>query len=187
MSTLIVIKLVLFVLISGLILWVSRKALKAPGSHGIYRFLAWESILILFLLNVDKWFYRPFSLHQVISWVLLLLSLVLVIQGVRLLRKIGKPDPEREDPSLVSIEKTTELVTEGLYAYIRHPLYSSLLFLAWGTFFKYPSWAGGCLAAVASGFLFITSRIEEAENIAYFGEPYLAYMKKTRMFVPFLF
>jgi protein-S-isoprenylcysteine O-methyltransferase Ste14 len=100
---------------------------------------------------------------------------------------IGKPDERRVDTSLVAIEKTTELVTEGMYAYIRHPLYSSLLFLACGAFFKRPSWAGGCIAAVASGFLYMTAKVEEAENIAYFGETYEEYMKRTRMFLPFLF
>lgn len=187
MSLLMVVKIFIFMVGSGAILLLSRNALKVPGSHGIFRMLTWESILILILLNLGYWFYQPFSPHQIVSWVLLIFSLVLVIQGVKLLKRIGKPDEGREDPSLVSIEKTTELVTEGLYAHIRHPLYSSLLFLAWGAFFKQPSWAGGCLAAVASGFLFMTAKIEEVENIAYFGEAYQEYMKRTRMFVPYLF
>jgi protein-S-isoprenylcysteine O-methyltransferase Ste14 len=51
-----------------------------------------------------------------------------------------------------AIEKTTILVTTGAYRYIRHPLYSSLLFLAWGIFFKAPSWPGGLLALAATFF-----------------------------------
>jgi protein-S-isoprenylcysteine O-methyltransferase Ste14 len=180
-------KLVLFFVVTTVILLVSRKALMIQDSHGVYRFLAWESILILILLNLEAWFSKPFSTHQFISWIFLVISLVLFIQGVRLLKMIGKPNESREDTSLVGIEKTTELVTEGLYAYIRHPLYSSLLFLAWGTFFKQPSWAGGCIAAVATGFLYMTAKVEEAENITYFGDSYIEYMRRTRMFLPFLF
>ena len=72
---------------------------------------------------------------------------------------LGKPDSERHDPSLLEIEKTTELVTVGAYRYIRHPLYSSLLFLAWGAFFKHPAWVGICLAVMATFFLTMTAKI----------------------------
>jgi protein-S-isoprenylcysteine O-methyltransferase Ste14 len=88
---------------------------------------------------------------------------------------------------LVAFEKTTALVTTGAYSYIRHPLYSSLLFLAWGIFFKDPSWLGGLLALGATLFLVATARVEEAENLRFFGEAYREYMKQTGMFVPFLF
>jgi protein-S-isoprenylcysteine O-methyltransferase Ste14 len=104
-----------------------------------------------------------------------------------LLRLLGKPDRERIDPSLVGIEKTTELVTVGIYGYIRHPLYSSLLFLSWGAFFKQPSWAGACLALMATFFLTATAKIEETENMHFFGDVYQTYMEKTKMFIPWLF
>jgi len=155
-------------------------------SHGFYRFFAWEAILALILINIDYWFVDPFSPHQIIAWVLLLISLFMVIQGFNLLRK-GKTDETRADPALLGLEKTAELVTTGVYRYIRHPLYSSLFFLAWGTFFKYPSWVGVALAALASISLSITARIEETENINYWGSEYQNYMERTKMFVPFLF
>lgn len=66
-------------------------------------------------------------------------------------------------------------------------MYSSLLFLAWGIFFKAPSWLGGLLALAATLFLVATSRVEEAENLRFFGEAYREYMKQTKMFIPFLF
>ena len=100
---------------------------------------------------------------------------------------MGKPDKQREDDTLVGLERTTMLVTAGAYRYIRHPLYSSLLFLAWGAFFKAPSWIGGLLAAAATLFLVATARVEEAENAAFFGPAYEAYSKGTKMFIPFLF
>ncbi len=45
--------------------------MRHPGSHGFYRFFAWELLLALFVLNVRKWFYRPFTPHQLVSWLLL--------------------------------------------------------------------------------------------------------------------
>jgi protein-S-isoprenylcysteine O-methyltransferase Ste14 len=103
------------------------------------------------------------------------------------LRMVSKSARERSNPALMDFERTTELVTVGVFRYIRHPLYSSLLFLAWGVFFKHPSWVGLFLAGIATFFLTMTARIEEAENMAFFGTAYESYMKQTRMFIPFLF
>ena len=180
-------KLTIFVVASAGIAFVSRASLRAPRSHGFYRFFAWELILALFLVNVNDWFRDPLSAHQIISWLMLILSAFLVVHGIHLLRKIGKPDNQRnEDGPTIGFEKTTALIIVGAYKYIRHPLYSSLLFLAWGVFFKAPSWPGGILALAATVFLVATARAEEAENIRFFGPAYQAYMKHTRMFIPFL-
>jgi len=150
------IKLILFIIAMIGIIWVSRSSLQDFRSHGFYRFFAWVIILCMILMNIEFWFYKPFCLHQIISWILLIISLPLLIFGVRLLRGKGKPIAKRDDPSLVGFEKTTKLVTEGIYRYIRHPLYSSLLFLTWGVFFKRPSRLGVFLAVIATLFLTIT-------------------------------
>jgi protein-S-isoprenylcysteine O-methyltransferase Ste14 len=181
-------KLIIIVIATALLVYISRASLRQANSHGFYRFFAWESILLLFLLVVDQWFIDPFSWHQLISWVLLFASLVPLIFGVRSLRRRGGPTEERPgDPSLLAFEKTTALVTSGIYAYIRHPLYSSLLLLAWGIFFKAPSLAGGALVLVVTTFLIATARADEQECIRFFGDEYQAYMQKTKRFIPFLF
>ncbi|MFQ5868825.1 MAG: methyltransferase family protein, partial [Candidatus Zixiibacteriota bacterium] len=180
-------KVIAFIVASAGIAWVSWSSLRNLRSHGFHRFFAWEAILALILLNVDYWFYEPFSPNQIISWLLLCVCTYWVIHGVQLLHMVGKPDSERKDPLLFGIEKTTQLVTVGAYRYVRHPLYSSLLFLAWGVFFKHPSWATVSLAVIATFFLTMTAKMEEAENIRFFGTAYESYKKHTKMFIPFLF
>lgn len=181
-------KLIAFVIVTALLVYISRASLRQPNSHGFYRFFAWESILLLFLLVFDQWYIDPYSWHQLISWALLFACLVPLIFGVRALRRRGEATDERSgDPSLLAFEKTTALVTSGIYAYIRHPLYSSLLLLAWGIFFKAPSLPGGSLALVATTFLVATARADEQECIRFFGDEYQAYMQKTKRFIPFLF
>jgi protein-S-isoprenylcysteine O-methyltransferase Ste14 len=173
------VKLIIFVVANAGILFVSWKPLRNPRSHGFYRFFAFESTLILILLNIERWFSDPFSIYQIVSWLLLLCSIVLAAHGFYLLHVIGRPRS--------GIESTTTLVMIGAYKYIRHPLYSSLLFFAWGAFFKSPSWLGGILALAASVFLVATAKVEESENIRNFGADYGVYMKTTKMFIPFLF
>ena len=181
-------KLIVFFIATILLIYISRASLRQPGSHGFYRFFAWECILLLFLLNVDQWFVDPFSWRQLLAWTLLFASLVPLVFGVCSLRTRGQPTQERPgDPSLLAFEKTTTLVTSGIYAYIRHPLYSSLLLLAWGIFFKAPGLSGATLALVATTFLLATARADEQECTRYFGPQYQDYMQRTKRFIPFLF
>ena len=174
----------LFVLGTVFLAVVSRKSLLHPRSHGFPRFFAWEILLALLVLNLETWFKNPFAGHQLVSWTLLIVSLVLVVLGLRLLRQTGEPDAGRKDASLLELEKTSRLVTVGLYRYIRHPLYSSLLFLGWGVFFKSPSLLDAVLTLICTLFLTATARVEERENITYFGDEYREYMKRTKMFIP---
>ena len=180
------VKMSVFVLVSLWLVYISRKPLRQPASHGFYRFFAWEAILALFLLNVGGWFHNPFSWQQLVSWMLLIASAALVLHAVWLLRKVGQADAGRDGEPLYALEKTTALVEVGAYRSIRHPMYSSLLLLAWGIFFKSPSWLAGLLAATATAFLVLTARAEEAENLSYFGPVYQEYMRRTRRFIPWL-
>lgn len=180
------IEALLFCAVSAALIYVSRASLTRPSSHGFHRFFAWECMLVLFLLNVRLWFDQPFSAHQIISWILLFISIPLVLPGVNSLVRRGKPVEEHRDEPLLAFEKTTVLVTDGIYHYIRHPLYSSLLFLNWGIFFKDPSFPGILLALAATAFLFLTARAEEREDIIYFGEAYREYMTRSKMFVPYV-
>jgi protein-S-isoprenylcysteine O-methyltransferase Ste14 len=177
----------LFAIATAGLAYGSRAFLRAPRSHGFFRFFAAETIFLLVVVNGERWFQDPASWHQLISWGLLLISVILVVHGAWLLRTQGRPDAQRGDPALRSFEKTTALVTVGVYRYIRHPMYSSLLFLAWGIFFKAPTWLAGLLALVATLFLIATARVEEAENVRYFGAAYQDYVQTTKMFIPFLF
>ncbi len=182
---------VVFLALVTLAAYASRKPLRRPGSHGFYRFFAWSSILGLLVVSfrgLGPWFADPLSLRQLGSWVLLGGSLVPLWLGTRRLLAQGQPDARtRQDPTLFPIEQTTRLVTTGIYRYIRHPIYTSLLLLTYGVFLKQPSWAAAGLSAVATGFLVATAIAEERENAGYFGPSYEAYAAGTKRFIPFLF
>lgn len=77
-------------------------------------------------------------------------------------------------------------MTAGVFKYVRHPLYSSLLLLAWGVFLKRPSGPAGGLALCATALLVATAKAEESENRRYFGTAYDVYMRDTKMFIPFI-
>ena len=168
------------------ITWLSRMPLRHPGSHGFFRFFAWEGILALAVMNRQPWGEEPLAPHQIVSWVFLIASIVLVALGAANLHTQGSAAAaERADHALYKFEKTTALVTTGIFAHIRHPMYASLLALAWGAFFQAPSWPGVAVAAVSSIFLGLTASADERECLTYFGQPYADYMRRTpRRFFP---
>ena len=173
---------------SVVVAWLSRRPLRYPGSHGFYRFFAWEGILALYVVNREPWGMDPFSPHQMISWLLLLASIALVALGAAALLARGTAGAARSDGALYGWERTTALVTTGIFAHIRHPMYASLLALAWGIFFQGPSWPGLAVATVSSFFLWLTATADERECLAWFGRPYADYMRRTpRRFLPGVF
>jgi protein-S-isoprenylcysteine O-methyltransferase Ste14 len=179
-------RLAVFIIVSIALYLVSRASLRSYRSHGFYRFFAWETVVALMLLNLDIRTYQPSSAHHLLAIVCLILSGLLAVHGFQLLRRDGKLDSRRDDPTLLWVEKTTVLVTAGAYKYIRHPLYCSFLLLTWGSFLFVPSWQGGLLAFLASLNVIVAARVEEQENLLYFGAAYTDYVKQTKMFIPFV-
>lgn len=181
--TLKIVILLLLTLIYTILSWRSLGSLK---KHGLYRLISWIAASSLILLNIEFWFYEPFSINQIISWLLLIFSIIILIYGVVSLRQ-GISSNSREDDTLFGIEKTTKLVTTKAYRYIRHPIYSSILFGSWGLFFKHISWIGFVLVMITSLFVYLTAKKEESENLEYFGDDYYKYCQNTKRLIPFIF
>jgi protein-S-isoprenylcysteine O-methyltransferase Ste14 len=118
---------------------------------------------------------------------LLLLSIYLVVAGVLTLKKGRNNENVRNEETLYKFEKTSELVEVGIFKYIRHPLYSSLLCLTWGIFLKNPDLILFLISLSSSMFLYFTAYLDERECINYFGEKYQNYMRRTKRFVPYIF
>jgi protein-S-isoprenylcysteine O-methyltransferase Ste14 len=157
MESVTIFQVVAFILASIVITTLSWRSLGNPRSHGFYRFFAFESILVI------------------------------VLQGFYLLRKIGGSTKRQDSPETFAFENTANLVTVGIYKFIRHPLYSSLLLLAWGAYLKHITIYVTIAGIVATAALVATAKMDERECLLTFGSAYEAYMKKTKRFIPFLF
>ncbi|MBI4428578.1 MAG: isoprenylcysteine carboxylmethyltransferase family protein [Ignavibacteriales bacterium] len=176
-----------FLGVSLALAYLSRRSLWNPRTHGFWRFFSFESILVLILLNANVWFDRPFSANQMLSWTLLIISLSLAIHAFWFFYREGKPTRVTDGSTNLGFENTTTLVTTGMYRFIRHPMYSSLLIGGWGIFLKDPGLAGFIMAAANSTLLTVTARIEENENAERFGDEYRTYRATTKMFIPYFF
>lgn len=101
--------------------------------------------------------------------------------------KKGKPSSDRNEENLFGFEKTTELIDTGVFKHIRHPLYSSLIFVTWAIFLKETTILLSIIALLSTTMLYFTSKFDEKECIKYFGFAYENYMKQTKMFIPYIF
>ena len=181
-------RLILFGILSIPVIIISWRTMFSLKTHGLYRFLSWECILWLFASNYTYWFKDAFGPYQVISWIFLFTAGYLVIAGAVTLRNRGKPGKnERQTGTLYGFEQTSRLVDTGIYRYIRHPFYSSLLFLTWGIFFKNPTIILLCISVLSTLFLYLTALFDEKECIRVFGDSYREYIKRSRRFAPFIF
>ncbi len=172
-------RLLLLLLLTAGAIALSWHAWWTQHAYGLFRFFAFEAIILLIILNSGRWFRDPLSGTQVVSWVLLVASLSLAAHGVHLLRAVARAH-------IRWIEDTQSIVRIGAYRYIRHPLYASLLLFAWGVFLKGADLPSGALALAATAFLIATAQHEEDFNIDRFGAAYSEYMKRTKMLIPFL-
>jgi len=153
-------------------------SLREKRYHGIPRFFVFEGLLLLGLLQWQSWFKDPLILRQLVSWFFLILSMYYIIASVILYH--------RHTNHGLNFENSTKLVTTGIYKYVRHPMYASLLFLGWGMFMKDINLYTIILILIISIALFITCIVEEKEMVARFGDEYRDYMKKTRRWIPWL-
>lgn len=182
----IVLRSVAFVMLTLFFTVISRRSLRNPRSHGFYRYFAFEGIAGLVLYNQPVWFDQPFSGLHSLSWLLLILSVALVVHGAGLLRRVGGQRVRHSSPENLSFENTQHLVVDGLYRYIRHPMYTSLLFLAWGACLKRVDLLTLIVVTLVTLALFLTAKVEESENVVFWGPDYLAYQRHSKMFIPFI-
>ncbi len=79
----------------------------------------------------------------------------------------------------------SELVTRGVYRYLRHPIYTAIVMLVLGLFLRKAAISVAIAAAVVIVFLVVKVRFEEKVLLARYPE-YAAYKSRTWGLVPWL-
>jgi protein-S-isoprenylcysteine O-methyltransferase Ste14 len=110
---------------------------------------------------------------------------VLLISGL-LVAIIARRTLAANWSSAVALKKDHELITTGLYHYIRHPIYTGMLLMFLGTTLLLGT-VGACIGffIILSGFL-LKLRREEALMTEHFAQEYTAYKKQTKTLIPFI-
>ena len=121
--------------------------------------------------------YRP-------SWLLVGLGAVVFICALWVFRRAHR-DLGRNWSITLQIRKEHQLIVTGLYAKVRHPMYTSFLLMGLGQMFLLSNWVAGPAGLVGFAILFLL-RVgkEEQMMIDTFGDDYRTYMDSTKRIVP---
>ncbi len=118
------------------------------------------------------------------NWLLVIVGSLLLIGTLRLFRLTHKALGKMWSHSL-DLREDHKLVTHGIYAKVRHPMYAAFWLWAIGAAFLLPNWVAGFSGLVGFGTLFFL-RIGQEENMMrkQFGDEYEAYMRRTKRIFP---
>ena len=127
--------------------------------------------------------FADYPLVPVLSYLGIAVDLVSLWMFYRTHRDLG----QNWSVSLDLRERHT-LVTTGVYAFVRHPMYSGFWLMALAQFLLLPNWVAGPAGLVGFGTLFFGRvRREEEMMISAFGDEYRAYMRRTARVLPWVF
>ncbi len=87
----------------------------------------------------------------------------------------------------LQIVEDQKLVTDGVYKYVRHPLYLGDLFRNYGFVLIFSSMYGLAFMVLANIFLLARINMEENMLIDAFGDEYRDYIQRTRKLIPFIY
>jgi protein-S-isoprenylcysteine O-methyltransferase Ste14 len=112
-----------------------------------------------------------------LGFVIFLLGLILAVWArIYLGKNWGMPMTKKEDP---------ELVTTGPYRYVRHPIYSGILLMAFGSAVDISIfWL--IVLVIAALYFTYSALVEERLMMKQFPKVYPAYKSKTKMLIPFI-
>jgi protein-S-isoprenylcysteine O-methyltransferase Ste14 len=149
----------------------------------------WQLAFLLLLSLALLWF-LPFADHKGIlilkgscwPYLGLLLFMVGAIIRVAALTALGE-----NFSAYVTLQPDHQLVQNGIYAWIRHPLYLSLLLIPTGIALVFASLLALPILILAAVFVFDRIRREDRLLASRFGAEFERYRSCTRRLIPLLF
>jgi protein-S-isoprenylcysteine O-methyltransferase Ste14 len=147
--------------------------------------LIWLTIAVAITLSImfTIWCPMPVANCPAIIHGGLLLIVLGVVLRLAVIRSLG-----RFFTVDVTIREGHRLKTDGIYRYLRHPSYAASLLSFIGFGLSLNNWWSLLLVTLSVFCAFLVRiRVEEQVLIGQFGQAYVAYRKKTKALVPFLF
>jgi protein-S-isoprenylcysteine O-methyltransferase Ste14 len=143
-------------------------------------------VLVLIFLLVHQHFTAEDTIMWHPHWLLKIVSALLVLSGFaaivislwkHLLAYSGIG-------ALLDIEPAPGFAKDGLHKYVRHPMYTGVLFFLWGVFIGYPYMNNLVSAICFTVYCFLGIYFLERKLSGSFGEEYQKYKTKVPMLLP---
>lgn len=116
------------------------------------------------------WGEKGAFLEMIVGWAITFIGIGLIVAGWK---RIYEAKPK-------------DLVTNGIYAFIRHPQYTGIILATFGALIHWPTLLTFFLWPILIFAYFRLAKKEEKEMIKKYGTRYKKYQRKVPMFVPSL-
>ena len=160
----------------------TRKTRTLLTPIGLIIFGVFTGVFVALSMLTDRWLSLPWPLPRVTTWLIAVLFIALgagvtAWSALHFLKVKGTPVP---------FNPPSELVTTGPYRFARNPMLTGVFLLLFGIGFAFNSLS----LVVFFTPLYILANvselkaIEEPELVKRLGEEYVAYRRRTPMFIP---
>jgi protein-S-isoprenylcysteine O-methyltransferase Ste14 len=134
---------------------------------------------LLWIINPDWLAWSNLDLPLWLRWVGLGVGVATIVMSFFVHRTLG-----RNFTGTLESPEGHQLVTEGIYSRIRHPMYTTFFMLFTSSFLMTTNWLIAVFGLIYGILIFNRMRAEESMMIATFGDHYQDYMQKTGRFLP---
>jgi protein-S-isoprenylcysteine O-methyltransferase Ste14 len=146
-------------------------------------FAAISMILPLVYLFSSWLDFADYSIPEWLGWV----GAALFAVGIWMLWR-SHADLGRNWTPTLGIRDEHQLVTDGIFKSIRHPMYAAHILWAIANVMMLPNWLAGYAFLIASAVQYLSRvKLEEQMMIEQFGEQYESYMQRTGRLMPRIF
>jgi len=153
---------------------------------GVWNLAGGFAYTFLFMSGMGLIRFYPFSLVIWPHWLWLAWgSTALVIVGL-MVTLLARHTLANNWSADIEIKKGHELMTQGIYGFVRHPIYSGFLFMALGTCLFAGTVGGGLFLTLM--LLVIRFKIKEEELLLtqHFPKEYPLYQQRVKALIPFV-
>lgn len=153
-----------------------------------YRPLYSLVVLIVLLILIHYHYVATGTIFWHPHWVVKIIAAVLVLAGfAAIVVSLWKHALNYSGlATLLGMETSDDFERDGLHTYVRHPMYTGVLFVLWGVFIGYPYRNNLVSAVCFTLYCFIAIYFLERKLMAQYGEDYKAYRLRVPMLVPFI-
>lgn len=141
--------------------------------------LTWTMVILQFSMLGLLLFTGPILPRETASLVLYIIGGIIILWAIQSIR-LGNLS------ILPFVREGGYMVAKGPYKYIRHPMYTGLIFIAWGLVANEITILRILCALVLTLVLIVKLHVEE-EYLKRSFPPYLDYQKRTKKLFPFIY
>jgi len=147
--------------------------MKTKKDGSLYFTIAAITLIASWLLYFFKFHDPIFPILILAGWINLILGLTFIFLAMGFLRFTGRVEKGRD------FTHTTTMVTNGVYAIVRHPLYLGWLLLYLSVILLSQHWLVAIIGCIGTTCMIQIARLDDASLIEKFGDSYISYLESV--------